>query len=138
MGVDRVVESVRAGARLVLVVDDDAMVRNVLVSLLKRGGHATLDVGSGEEAVALVRARASELACLIVDYSMPGMRGDEVLRRVRDIAPGVPVVLASGYSEHPGADGQSTGQADYLLHKPFDGPTLLELVDSILAARASS
>lgn len=113
--------------RRVLVVDDDDMVRSVVVSLLRRGGVETLDAGSGAAAVELFNERHADIDCVLVDYSMPGMRGDEVLRQLRRISPDVRVILASGFADGGELEGMDE-QPNYVLNKPFDMSSLLDAV----------
>lgn len=84
----------------VLVVDDDADLRATVSRLLQNCGHTTLTAEGGEEALALVAA--NDIHLILLDYFMPGMNGEDVVRELRQRGYGTQVVLQTGYaSEHP-------------------------------------
>ena len=82
----------------VLFVDDDPMVTNSTVAMLEQLGHRVLVASSG--ALALDVARLDpEIDLLITDHAMPGMDGMELIQRIRELRPGLPVILATGYAD---------------------------------------
>ncbi|THF68988.1 diguanylate cyclase [Deinococcus sp. Arct2-2] len=84
----------------VLVVDDDDDLRITLCRLLEVDGHEVLSAASGEEALRLCRGQDVHL--ILLDYFMPGMTGQEVVKHVRTFDPQVQIVLQTGYaSEKP-------------------------------------
>jgi signal transduction histidine kinase/CheY-like chemotaxis protein len=99
----------------VLLVDDDPDVRKVTHQILEEMGCQVEAVDSGEAALELARKGAVFQAAL-VDFAMPGLNGGETARRLRDIEPGLPVVLMSGYADLNQLAGAWTGP---VLHKPF-------------------
>jgi len=113
----------------ILVVEDDDEVRHSIVQSLELLGHEVTAVSSGEEALrALGEGRPS---LLIVDYVMPGMNGGELIRRVQDAWPTIPIILATGY-----ADMEKVGQvlgARSILKKPFRVDALAEAVHLAVA-----
>lgn len=107
----------RGGA--VLVVDDEERVQQVAGSMLERLGYAPLLVRDGATALAEIQARGSELALVLLDLTMPSMRGDEVLRAIRAKAPDLPVIVMSGYSTRAVAQELINQGASGFLEKPF-------------------
>ncbi len=101
------------GARI-LVVDDDAEVREVAAGLLAELGATVLTAPGGAAALALIADGAAVDAAL-VDYAMPGMSGSQTLARLRVLRPALPVVIVSGYAD---TEALSGGDAQ-LLRKPF-------------------
>ncbi len=83
---------------VVLVVDDDALVRNALVRSLRGGYKAILEAASGTEAVELYRAQGHEIDVVMLDMVMPVMSGRATYLALREIDPAVKVVLMSGYT----------------------------------------
>ncbi len=82
------------GAGDVLVVDDDAATRELVTRNLRKVGFSTAEARNGEEA--LLRAQVSRPSMVILDLTMPGLDGFEVLRRMRAEGMGVPVVVLTG------------------------------------------
>jgi two-component system chemotaxis response regulator CheY len=110
-----------------LVVDDSAAVRNLLSERLSQLGFQVEQAATGFEALAKVQSM-SHLTVMLLDWTMPGMDGLEVLRRVR--AEGryanVPVVMVTTEAELPFVDDAFNAGASEYLMKPFDAQTLLE------------
>lgn len=110
-----------------LVVDDSQAVRDLLTDHLGQLGFQVQQAADGLEALARL-TEMPRLAVVLLDWSMPGMDGLEVLRRVR--ADGrytdVPVVMVTTESELPSlGEAMSAGASEYLM-KPFDAQSLLE------------
>lgn len=81
----------------VLVVDDEELVRTVVVAALKKAGYATVTVSNGRDALQLLETTTDELSCVVLDNRMPGLPGTEVLQTIRERWPRTPVVLCSGH-----------------------------------------
>jgi signal transduction histidine kinase len=84
-------------ARHILVIEDDEDVREMLVECLEVLGYKVTHAQDG--ASGLSRLNTDKPDLLIVDYAMPGMNGVQVLARVRDLRPDLPVILATGYAD---------------------------------------
>jgi len=85
--------------RTILIVDDNANVRAVAESYLRRLGCKVLSAADGFDAVRLFGQRHAEVDAVILDYAMPGMDGASTSRRLRVIRPDVPLLISSGYDE---------------------------------------
>jgi signal transduction histidine kinase/CheY-like chemotaxis protein len=84
-------------ARHVLVVDDDARVRSLLVDFVAAGGHRVVPASSGEEALRHLGSDGGGFDLLVTDYLMPGMSGLALVHEARVRRPGLPVVIVSGF-----------------------------------------
>lgn len=84
----------------VLVVDDDSLVAESTVSMLEHLGHRAIVTSSGTVALETLRAEP-EIDLVITDQVMPGMTGLELARRMHQIRPELPIILATGYSDMP-------------------------------------
>lgn len=122
--------SVERGAGLVLVADDEAAVRTVARRVLERAGYRVCTASDGREAVAMFAARADEIVAVLLDMTMPLLRGDAVHRELQNIRPGVPVVLTSGYSD-PSQAAALTGTVGFLA-KPWTPQELLTALHTVL------
>jgi CheY-like chemotaxis protein len=83
----------------VLVVDDEAMVREVVQRFLENGGYRVLTAHDGSEAVRVFQQHSGEIGVVLLDLSMPGPSPAETLRALRALEPNVRVVLTSGYAD---------------------------------------
>ncbi len=109
----------------ILVVDDEAGIRNLLKRFFEAKGYQTILAGSGEEALALLEKEKPSL--VLLDVSMPGMDGIQALKKIRDIDPNVGVVMITGLNdEHIAKRATEMGAYAYVV-KPFD-MKYLELV----------
>jgi two-component system NtrC family sensor kinase len=102
---------------VVLVVDDEYMMRGVLTEILKESGFYVIAVGSAEEAIRFL-SKLVHFDVVFSDIKMPDMDGFELARWVHKHKPDIPVILASGYS------GKTNMAADLggaqFLQKPYD------------------
>lgn len=80
-----------------LVVDDEELVRTVVVAALKKAGYATVTVSNGRDALQLLETDSGDVNCVVLDNRMPGLPGTEVLQTIRERWPQTPVVLCSGH-----------------------------------------
>ena len=104
---------------MVLLVDDDELVQESVVSMLEALGHAVKVVSSGEGAYAELEAGLRPDAILL-DMNMPGLDGASTLPLLRNLLPEVPVLLATGRSNQAVLDLVHTLPNVFLLAKPFD------------------
>ncbi|MCA9616790.1 MAG: response regulator transcription factor [Sandaracinus sp.] len=108
--------------RPILVVEDDPNLRAALARILRGEGHDVLEAADGDTALAI--ARAVGLRMMVVDYSMPGLDGESVLRQVRaDLADEAPEAVLLTAGAHEQARAEALGVLG--LCKPFQVETLL-------------
>jgi two-component system cell cycle sensor histidine kinase/response regulator CckA len=122
--------------RTVLVVDDEAAVRDVTMRAVSRAGYRVLGAGSGEQAIQLLANEADpHTVLLLTDIMMPGMSGHELATWVAEHFPAVRVAAMSGFSADELAHRGHLPLPQ--LHKPFTLPQLLAFVnDAFGEARA--
>ena len=113
---------------LILVVDDEPTVRDVATAALGDAGHPVLVAVDGQEAVDVFAARGPELAAVLLDLNMPRLNGHEVLARLRQARPHLPVVVMSG---HPTAALDPADRRLTFLPKPFTPSELLRALDLV-------
>ena len=116
---------------LVLVVDDEAIVRGFISTVLEDAGYTVLAVGDGAEAVDVVRAHGDALVAVVLDLTMPNMGGDEAMREMRLIRPDLPVLLSSGYSQEDARERFGALGAGGFLQKPYRAAALLDAVTTV-------
>ena len=140
MSADRDAPAPVAGAshsdssRLILIVDDDADIRELICSVLEDDGHAVVAAENGLDASALFEANPTEFQLAVVDLMMPGMKGDDLIRRLRRTIPGFPVIVVSGYADREmPADIAHTGPTP-VVPKPFRLEQLSAAVARLISA----
>jgi PAS domain S-box-containing protein len=121
----------------ILVMDDEAVVRDVARELLRQLGHAVESAAHGEEALARYRAAREAgrpFDAVILDLTIRGgMGGIETLRELRKLDPRVRAIISSGYSEEASAaDSQQQGFRAFLA-KPYTVKSLVEVLERVLA-----
>jgi DNA-binding response OmpR family regulator len=113
----------------ILVVDDDDDIRALVGELLERAGHGVIKAPDGESALKLFYSRQPDL--VVLDVSMPGLDGWEVLNRIRELSD-VPVLMLTARAEElEKVRGLRAGADDYVT-KPFGRQELLARVDATL------
>ena len=115
------VESFERGTGTVLIVDDEPLVRRAVRGILERGGYKVLESVDGIDGLETFTQKRDSIDLVLLDQSMPGLSGDQVLLKLMEMAPHVPVVLLSGL---PGPAAR-LGHATAVLTKPADASTLL-------------
>ncbi len=121
----------RAHGELVLVVDDDANVREITGATLAGHGYRVLSAADGTEAVALFAPRSLEIRAIVTDLDMPNLDGLALLKVVRALNPSVRPVLVSGSADN--SDPRRTPPADgAFLSKPFSAELLLQTLHRLL------
>jgi PAS domain S-box-containing protein len=130
--------SLAPGSGTVLVVDDEDAVRKLAVTALQRFGYRTLAASGGEEALQILDDPAkAPVDIVLLDLSMPGMDGAEVLEAIARRDRRVPVLFSSGYSEDAVA-GQIHGRGVAgFIRKPYSPGELVDRVQRALASAAS-
>ncbi len=129
-------QPLRGSGELVLVVEDEASIREATRRVLASHGYRVLTAACGEEALAVAAREPEPLDVLLTDVMMPNMLGPEVADRLRGRQPGLPVVFMSGYAQGL-LSAQGTQQPGMeFIEKPFTHPDLLAKVREVLAAPA--
>ncbi len=119
----------------ILVVEDDAALREALVDTLRAAGMTTLEAGDAPAAMRLLQE--SQVALVISDVQMPGPNGYELLSSIRRQQPDLPVVLMTAFATVAQAvAAMRQGATDYIV-KPFDAQALIEMARRFLAIRVA-
>ncbi|MEW6753884.1 MAG: PAS domain-containing protein [Candidatus Latescibacterota bacterium] len=105
------------GCETILVVEDDAPVRGLVVEVLQGRGYTVLQAQNGTAALQVLRQTGSTVQLLLTDVVMPGMTGAELAERVRCSHPAVRILYMSGYAEHAALPQDLQGMP--LIQKPF-------------------
>ena len=121
-----------ASGLTVLLVDDEESVRAIVTKILTRHGHKVLEAEHGADALRISAGYAGKIDLLISDMYMPGLRGPEIVEKLRPSRPGIAVLYMSGYGDEDVArSGVEPGSR--FLRKPFTVQELSEAVEKALA-----
>jgi two-component system, NtrC family, response regulator PilR len=107
----------------ILVVDDEEVLQDILTSLIRREGHATLSAGSGEEALEVLERE--EIDLVLLDLMLPGLPGMQVLRQIRQRDPDQVVVVITAFSSIESAIDAMREGAFHYIPKPFKNEEVL-------------
>jgi excisionase family DNA binding protein len=121
--VDRSGPGGRSGGPLVLVVDDDARLREYVRVNLEAEGYAVLEAEGGEQALAAIEDQKPDL--VLLDVVMPGIDGWQMLQRLQERHGSIPVIMFSGQVEEGSATQAASRGAQGFVGKPFDPQELL-------------
>ncbi|MDR3532721.1 MAG: PAS-domain containing protein [Rhodopila sp.] len=118
----------------ILLVDDEAMVRETLAASLEDAGYTVLLAADGSEALDLLDS-TEVVDVLVTDLSMPGIDGLAVIRQAQQNRPDLPAVLLTGYAGHGAqlAVGDSVRGAFALVRKPVTAAQLADRIEALLA-----
>ena len=124
--------TIARGTETILLVDDENMVMEVSKEILKSMGYHVYAVGSGQEAITLYMEKRNEIDLVILDMVMPGISGGKTFDCLRDINPGIKVLLASGYSLNGQAQTIMDRGCNGFIQKPFRLEILSNKIREIL------
>lgn len=113
--------------KAILVVDDDEAVREVTRELLEGAGYYVHVAKDGIEGMKVFVQHEDSLSLLILDLVMPHADGEEMVKQIRRIAPRIPIILCTGYS-----DGLKHRIAEHIFTKPYDPRKLLAYVEHLI------
>lgn len=107
-----------------LLVEDDALVALLAQELLADAGFAVMLAPTGHAGVTALGAPDAGFTLAMVDMGLPDISGDVVVARLREIAPDLPVIIATGYSSGEIDDLFAKTPKVVVLHKPYNGALL--------------
>jgi CheY-like chemotaxis protein len=122
----------REGEARVMVVDDEAAITRLVDQSLSKKGYSVTQHLDPEEALTYFRAHSGEVDLMVVDLSMPGMRGDELGTAIREVRPGFPILVMTGFGGFLDLAAFVRQGPTSILPKPFTGEALLQAVEGVL------
>jgi len=117
----------------ILLIDDDANVREGLGDLLRAVGHQVTEADGG--ATGIAKLAGGQVDVVLTDLGMPGVTGWDVARAVKARNPGLPVVLLTGWGDQAAAQVDEQGLVDRVLAKPFRLEELVQVIKELTGDR---
>jgi DNA-binding response OmpR family regulator len=122
----------------VLVVEDDHLVRGVMMRALTEAGFEVIPAANGAEALDQAARTGLPVDAVVTDLAMPGLRGRELAERIHQLRPGIPVLFVSGHADQEMARRGLLGPGRPFLQKPFEPDALALRVRELLDGAVSS
>ncbi|MCU0237033.1 MAG: PAS domain-containing protein [Acidobacteria bacterium] len=119
---------------LVLLIDDEEVVREIGCDMLKTLGLNCLTAANGSEGIELFRQNLADITLVILDIEMPGISGDKVFHLLREIRPEIKILIASGYGREYLEAEVFKAKISHFIPKPFKTEQLAYQVSKLLAA----
>lgn len=116
------------GLKRILVVDDESDLLYILSRILKRAGYEVLEAGDGQEALDIFTEHSEFIDCVLLDFSMPRLSGEEVQQSIRKVSKDLPIVMMSGFSEEEVVERFRESGISGCLQKPVSSEQLLETI----------
>ncbi|MCK5398792.1 response regulator, partial [bacterium] len=121
------------GSETVLVIEDEELLRDSSVKILKKFGYNVLEASSGEKGVALCQEYEKPIHLLVSDIMLPGaLNGKEASVEIQKIFPDIKVIFMSGYTENIIAHEGILDKDIVFLQKPFEINNFLETIRRVL------
>ena len=120
----------------VLIIDDESDVRDVLKFHLSESNYQIIEAENGQEGIELLKSEdnLSNVGVILCDIRMPKVNGIECIQYIRQEAPGIPIVVVTGFPDTQMAVNlMNEGVKDYLV-KPVDKEKLVSTVENLVAA----
>jgi CheY-like chemotaxis protein len=118
---------------MILVVDDEAPIRDATRGVLEANGYRVLLARSGEEALTIIIENLGALRLVLTDMMMPGMDGLALIRSLRILETDIQVIATSGLAQERNRAELATLGVTEVLAKPYAPELLLKAIDTVLA-----
>jgi CheY-like chemotaxis protein len=118
--------------KTILVVDDEAAVRNFLAAVLRKRGYRIVTAADGREALALFERESDAIAAVVLDVIMPVMGGNDALPKLKALRPDLKILLTSGYSESEARRLCAAYPGAAFIQKPYTAQQLGKAVEDLV------
>lgn len=123
---------------VVLIVDDEPVIRRVLRQALEIAEYAVIEAADGVEAIAVLETGQHRVSAVLSDITMPRMDGLALVERLQDAHPQIPVVLASGVHTRESIPTPIAGRISGFLDKPYSRASVLAVIAAAIDRGAAA
>jgi len=120
------------GTETILLAEDETMLRDLAVQMLRTQGYTVLEASHGKEALRIAQAYPETIHIVVTDLIMPQMGGRALVERLQELRPGVKILYVSGYTDDALLHHGVLGEGAAFLQKPYTSGTLAREVRAIL------
>ena len=131
---NRVADLPEGNGELILIIDDEAAIREIARETLEAYGYKAMTAMNGSEGVAAYVVHREKIKVVITDSAMPGMDGKAVARALKEINPDVKIIASSGLITEERIDTRSGAEVETFLKKPYTAEKLLKALAAVLSA----
>lgn len=128
----------QSGEGLIMVVDDEQILRQIAREILEEIGFEVVLAEDGEEAVSIYKKKHKEIRLVLLDMLMPKLSGNEVFIKMKKINPNISVILTSGFRKDKRVEQALNAGADGFIKKPYNFKRLSEMVFQVLKSKNKS
>ncbi len=128
----REARTLKRGTETILLVDDEASIRRMVIDTLDPLGYILIEASSGEEALRLSRATKAKIDLLLTDVVMPGINGPQLISILRKERPETKAILMSGYPDHVAAQKGELEPGVAFINKPFSPFSLTDKIRAVM------
>ena len=117
----------------ILLVDDEQLVTDATSMMLRDRGFGVITASNGAQGIEKYQANREKIDLVIMDLAMPVMGGEEALKRLEAIDPGVKVLLTSGYNEHDSITDFTRDKILGFIQKPYQSQQLIKAILKVMS-----
>jgi len=122
----------RGHGETILIVDDEQEIVQIIATVLKQNGWTVVTAADGQEGVAAFLNYSGQIKAVVTDMVMPNLDGLGLIRSIRKLAPNLPILVSSGYSNDQSREALSELRVESFLKKPFSARQLIAEVVSLM------
>jgi len=122
----------RGGTESILVIEDESLLQEILVSVLENAGYSVNAATNGHEALRILEDKGKRIDLVISDFGLPGLSGYDVFLKMRELNPSIPTILCSGFIRPESKEAMVQAGIKRILHKPYDTNEILVCVREVL------
>jgi len=128
-------ENIHPGEGLILVIDDEEIMRNITSGMLIESGYTVITATHGDEGVDIYKEKNDEIAAVIIDVVMPRKSGDETYNELKEINKDIKVLVMSGFSQDERVQQMLAKGAKQFIQKPFNMEKLTKAIESVIKSQ---
>ena len=125
-------QSIKTGEGLILIVDDEKIMRETAAQILETCGYRTIEAENGKDGVEAYKAGQEEITAVLLDMVMPEMSGKEAYIKLKEINPEIKVILSSGFQQDKRVQDVLKLGVNLFIQKPYTLKTLSEAINTLV------